>query len=211
MPVPSVVFKLRRLFVLAIHLAVIPAGYYLAFALRFDGVVPPEYRHYFWGTVGYLLAIRLGAFGAFGLFHGWWRHVGMSDLVSLIKAVTASSALLVVVLYMTSELTGYPRSVVVLDWAAALLLFGGGRFAVRAFREERLVPWRSRRGKRTLIIGAGAAAERLVREVQRDGEPAICALGSVDDDLSKLGMRLHGVPVLGGTERIAELAQRSGV
>jgi FlaA1/EpsC-like NDP-sugar epimerase len=211
MSVPSLVFKLRRLFVLALHLAVIPAGYYLAFALRFDGVVPAEYMHYFWGTVGYLLAIRLGTFGAFGLFHGWWRHVGMSDLVSLIKAVTASSALLVVVLYMTGELAGYPRSVVVLDWAAALLLFGGGRFAVRAFREERLVPWRSRRGTRALIIGGGAAAERLLREAQRDRESEICPVGIVDDDPTKLGMRLHGVPVVGGSERIGELTARFGV
>jgi FlaA1/EpsC-like NDP-sugar epimerase len=211
MSVPSLFFKLRRLFVLALHLAVIPAGYYLAFALRFDGAVPPEYRHYFWGTVGYLLAIRLGAFGAFGLFHGWWRHVGMSDLVSLVKAVTASSALLVVVLYMTSELAGYPRSVVVLDWATALLLFGGGRFAVRAFREERLVPWRSRRGTRALIIGGGAAAERLLREAQRDRESEICPVGIVDDDATKLGMRLHGVPVLGGSDRIGELTARFGV
>ncbi|HEV7589177.1 MAG TPA: nucleoside-diphosphate sugar epimerase/dehydratase [Longimicrobium sp.] len=211
MSVASFVFKLRRLFVLALHLAVIPAGYYLAFALRFDGVVPPTYMHYYWGSVGYLLAIRLGTFGAFGLFHGWWRHVGMSDLVSLIKAVTASSALLVVVLYMTSALAGYPRSVVVLDWAAALLLFGGGRFAVRAFREERLVPWRSRRGTRALIIGGGAAAERLLREAQRDRESEICPVGIVDDDATKLGMRLHGVPVVGGSERIGELTARFGV
>jgi FlaA1/EpsC-like NDP-sugar epimerase len=212
MSVASFVFKLRRLFVLALHLAVIPAGYYLAFALRFDGVVPPAYMHYYWGTVWYLLAIRLGSFGAFGLFHGWWRHVGMSDLVSLIKAVTASSALLVVVLYMTGALAGYPRSVVVLDWAAALLLFGGGRFAVRAFREERLVPWRSqRRGTRALIIGGGAAAERLLREAQRDRESEICPVGIVDDDATKLGMRLHGVPVVGGSERIGELTARFGV
>ena len=211
MPVPSVVFKLRRLFVLALHLAVIPAGYYLAFALRFDGVVPREYMHFYWGTVGYLLVIRLGAFGAFGLFHGWWRHVGMSDLVSLIKAVTASSVLLVAVLYMTTEIAGYPRSVVVLDWAGALLLFGGGRFAVRAFREERLVPWRSRRGTRALIIGGGAAAERLLREAQRDRESEICPVGIVDDDPTKLGMRLHGVPVVGGSERIGELTARFGV
>jgi FlaA1/EpsC-like NDP-sugar epimerase len=101
--------------------------------------------------------------------------------------------------------------VVVLDWAGALLLFGGGRFAVRAFREERLVPWRARQGRRTLIIGAGAAAERLLREVQRDRESDICPLVIVDDDPSKQGMRLHGVPVLGGIERLAELAAKGRV
>src|SRR6202008_5174050 len=105
-----------------------------------------------------------------GLFHGWWRLVGMSDLVNLVEAVTASSLLFTVALFMAAEVAGFPRSIVVLDWAAALLIFGGVRFAVRAFREERLVPWRQRRGKRTLIIGAGTAAARLLRETQREGE-----------------------------------------
>jgi FlaA1/EpsC-like NDP-sugar epimerase len=211
MSIPNVVLRFRRPLVWAVHIVLIPLAYYAAFALRFDGVVPDEFLHFFADTVVYLLVIRIATFAAFGLFAGWWRHVGMSDLLNLVKAITVSSVLLLVVLFMTSQLAGYPRSVIVLDWTTAVLLFGGVRFAVRAFREERLVPWRSRRGKRTLIIGAGAAAERLLREVQRDGETAICPLGIVDDDLSKLGMRLHGVPVLGGTERIAELAQRSGV
>lgn len=209
MRLPSLLYRLRRLLVWALHLALVPAGYLLAFVLRFDGAIPHGYLHFFWDTVFYLLVIRLATFGAFGLFSGWWRHVGMSDLVALVKAVTVSSVLLVAVLFMISELGGFPRSVLVLDWASALLLFGGVRFAVRAFREERLVPWRSRRGTRTLIIGAGAAAERLLREVQRDGESQICPMGIVDDDPTKVGMRLHGVPVLGQTERIAQLAARA--
>ena len=211
MSIRSFIFRLRRLLVWTLHLVLVPAGYYAAFMLRFDGAIPPAYQHYFWHTVGYLLVIRIGTFMAFGLLHGWWRHVGMSDLLALVKAVTAGTALLVAVLFMTSEAAGFPRAVVVLDWANALLLFGGVRFAVRAFREERLVPWRARQGKRTLIIGAGAAAERLLREVQRDRESDICPLVIVDDDPSKQGMRLHGVPVLGGTERLAELAAKGRV
>jgi FlaA1/EpsC-like NDP-sugar epimerase len=135
----------------------------------------------------------------------------MSDLVALVKAVSASSALLLVVLFMTSEVSGFPRGVIVLDWATALLLFGGIRFGVRAFREERLAPWRSPRGQRTLIIGAGAAAERLLREVQRERESGMSPLGIVDDDASKVGMRLHGIPVLGGTDRIVHLVQKAQV
>lgn len=211
MPVPSVLFRLRRFVVWAMHIVLVPVGYYAAFALRFDGAVPPEYQRYFWSTVGYLVVIRLASFGVFGLFHGWWRHVGMSDLVALVKAVTASSVLLLAVLFMTSELGGFPRAVLVLDWATAVLLFGGIRFMVRAFREERLAPWRSPSGQRTLIIGAGAASERLLREVQRERTTGISPLGIVDDDLSKQGMRLHGIPVLGGTDRIVHLVQKAQV
>ena len=148
---PAPLLRLRRPIVLALHLLLIPVGYYAAFSLRFDFRPPAPYIDLFWRTVPYLAALRLACFALFGLFHGWWRHVGMRDLVDLVRATTLSSVLLVLALFMTGDLqgpgqaSGLPRSVLVLDWITALILFGGLRFAVRAFREERLVPWRQRR------------------------------------------------------------------
>ncbi len=208
---PALLIKLRRPIVLVLHLMLIPLGYYAAFLLRFDFRPPQAYVDLFWRTVPYMAALRLGCFALFGLFHGWWRHVGMRDLVDLVRATTLSSVLLVLCLFMTGDLQGpglaqgLPRSVLVLDWLTALILFGGVRFAVRAFREERLLPWRQPRGKRTLIIGAGNAAERLLRETQREGEAELCPVAMVDDDLGKRGMRLHGVPVVGTVEDLKEL------
>jgi FlaA1/EpsC-like NDP-sugar epimerase len=202
---PDFLVRLRRPVVLALHLALIPLGYFAAFALRFDFDIPAEYAALFWRTLPYVLAIRLASFGVFGLFHGWWRHVGMRDLVDLVRATTLSSGVLMLTLFVTQDLDGLPRAVLFVDWAAAILLFGGVRFAVRAFREERLVPFRARRGARTLIIGAGNAAERLVREIQRSGEAEMWPLGMVDDDAAKQGMRLHGVPVLGTCGDLGDL------
>lgn len=213
---PPFLVRFRRPVVLALHLLLLPIGYYAAFAVRFDFSVPEEYLRLFWRTVPYVVGFRLAAFAVFGLFHGWWRHAGMSDLVQLVKAATVSSGLLVVVLFMSGDLQGLetapmPRSVLVLDWITALLLFGGIRFAVRAFRERRLIRWRPASGKRTLIIGAGAAAERLLRESQRDGESQLCPVVIVDDDPDKLGMRLHGVPVVGTSAVLGEVAARHGI
>ena len=208
---PHFLFRLRRPLVLALHLALIPLGYYAAFALRFDFDIPQPYVGVFWDTLPYVLAIRLACFGVFGLFHGWWRHVGMRDLVDLVRATTLSTCVLLLALFLTTELAALPRSILFLDWAAAILLFGGVRFAVRAFREERLVPFRARHGSRTLIIGAGNAAERLVREIQRSGEMEIWPLGMVDDDPAKQGMRLHGVPVLGTREDLPDLIARYSI
>jgi FlaA1/EpsC-like NDP-sugar epimerase len=199
---PPFFVRLRRPVVLALHLLLLPLGYYAAYALRFDFRVPPEYTQLFWRTLPFVVVLRLACFAVFGLFRGWWRHVGMRDLVDLFRATTLSSLLLVVALFMsggmlTSGGSRLPRSVLVLDWITALVLFGGIRFVVRAFREERLLPWRQRPGRRALIIGAGNAAERLLREVRRDGEGRIWPIAMVDDDPEKKGMRLHGVPVLG--------------
>ena len=213
----SLLLRLRRPVVLGLHLLLVPLGYYMAFALRFDFRPPDRHIDLFWRTVPYLMVLRMASFAIFGLFHGWWRHVGMRDLIDLVRATTLSSVLLVLALFMTGDLTGagagelLPRSVLVLDWITALVLFGGLRFGVRAFREERLLPWRARRGKPALIIGAGTAAERLLRETQREGESEICPVAMVDDDPDKRGMRLHGVPVVGTSRDLKKLVASSGI
>ncbi|HYR11885.1 MAG TPA: nucleoside-diphosphate sugar epimerase/dehydratase [Longimicrobium sp.] len=212
----SLLLRLRRPIVLVLHLLLVPLGYYMAFALRFDFRPPERHIDLYWRTVPYLMVLRMASFAIFGLFHGWWRHVGMRDLIDLVRATTLSSVLLLLALFMTGDLAGggaglLPRSVLVLDWITALVLFGGLRFGVRAFREERLLPWRARRGKRALIIGAGTAAERLLRETQREGESEICPVAMVDDDPGKRGMRLHGVPVVGTSADLRSLVAKEGI
>jgi FlaA1/EpsC-like NDP-sugar epimerase len=207
---PNAFLKFRRPIVLSLHLTLIPFGYWAAFALRFDVPVPAAQMALFWTTLLFLLPIRVAAFSAFGLFHGWWRHVGVQDVIDLVKAVTVSSALLLAAVFMFDRLEGLPRSIIVLDWIVAIFLFGGARFAVRTFR-ERNGRWRGgdRRATPALVIGAGDAAERLLRQLHHGGGE-FRAVGLVDDDPAKQGMRLHGVPVLGDTRRLGSIVDRSG-
>jgi FlaA1/EpsC-like NDP-sugar epimerase len=207
---PEMVVRFRRPIVLGLHLLLIPAGFWLAFFVRFDFSIPPEHRAALLATLPILLVARLGSFAVFGLFHGWWRHAGMRDLMDLARAVTISSAVLMGALFFLQNLQGLPRSILVLDWAIAILLFGGLRFGVRAFREDHLLPRKLRQGKRTLVVGAGSGAERLLRQFQRSAEIGhYHPVGLVDDDPSKTGMRIHGVPVLGTTRDLPAMAART--
>ena len=208
---PYVLVRFRRPLIVGLHLLLIPLAYRFAFGLRFDLHVPDAVEPIFWATLPYLAAARLASFLAFGLFQGWWRHVGMRDLIDLVRAVTTSSALLLGLLFLTDQLAGFPRSVLVLDWVLALLVFGGVRFLVRAVRERHFIPWRAQRGKRTLIVGAGNAAERLLRHFHRDESDEIYPVGLVDDDPGKMRMRLHGVPVIGTTAEIPQLIRDRGI
>ena len=56
------------------NLAVATAAYVLAFALRFDLVIPPKYADVMLATLPLLLGCKLVSFWSFGLFAGWWRH-----------------------------------------------------------------------------------------------------------------------------------------
>jgi FlaA1/EpsC-like NDP-sugar epimerase len=208
MPPPHL-YPHRRWINILLHVLLVPLGYFAAFGIRFDFTIPPAYLGTLLETLPLLLAARLAAFALFKICNGWWRHAGIHDLLDLIKAITTSSALFLVLLLMVDSAGGVPRSVLLLDWATAIFLFGGLRFAVRVVREERPLLWRERRvSRRALILGAGEGAERLLRDLRRDGVQEFLPVGLIDDDSSKRGMRLHGVPVLGTTAVLSELVRR---
>jgi FlaA1/EpsC-like NDP-sugar epimerase len=198
----------RRPIIIAIHLFAIPLGLWLAFLVRFEFDVPAAYMQAFWAAAPLLLVVRLLAFTYFGLHTGWWRHAGIRDLYDLGRATTLSSIAFAALLFATGQIPAVPRSVLLLDWAFAIILFGGLRFSVRVVREERLIQQERRQGKRAIILGAGNAAERLLRHLRRDGSREFRPLLLLDDDPAKHGTRIHGVPVAGPTDAVAKVARR---
>jgi len=201
------VIRYRRALIVAIHLGLVPAGYLAAYALRFDFTIPPVELGIFWATLPYLFVSRLAAFAYFGLYRGFWRHFSVHELIDLTMAVTLSTGLFAASLVATGWPQGMPRSVFVLDWVVAIFLFGGIRFAVRWAQEGRLF-WNRSKGKRTLVVGAGEAAERLLRQFRHDWRHEHCVMGLIDDDPQKQGESLHGAPVLGTVRDLRRVAAR---
>ena len=60
---------------------------------------------------------------------------------------------------------------------------------------------------RLLVVGAGVAGQSLVREIQTDGLPAV-PVAFLDDDPTLIGTEVCGLPVLGRTEELVEIAAR---
>jgi len=130
--VPDRLLSYRRVLIVAVHLVLIPAAYFGAFGARFDFHIPPAELRTFVGTLPYLLVIRMLIFAWYGLFRGYWRHVGLRDLVDLGVATTLSTALFAGALVATNWPPALPRSVFLLDWLGIVFLSGGLRFAARA-------------------------------------------------------------------------------
>ena len=59
--------------------------------------------------------------------------------------------------------------------------------------------------KRVLIIGAGDAGAKIVREMQSHPSCSYLPVGFIDDDTVKLGKRIHGVKVLGTRHNLRDL------
>ncbi|HEX5439226.1 MAG TPA: polysaccharide biosynthesis protein [Gemmatimonadaceae bacterium] len=197
----------RRPVIVATHVVLISLAYLLAYALRFDLRVPPRALRLFAITLPWLLVIRLATFARYGLYRGYWHHVGLHDLIAVAKAATLSSALFVLGLAVGGVLRAVPRSVFVIDWMVIVLGAGGVRFAWRCVREG-YIPFRGSTGRRVLVIGAGESADRFVRLTRYGRERSEHIVALADDDPAKRGMMLHGIRVAGTTAAIPALVER---
>jgi FlaA1/EpsC-like NDP-sugar epimerase len=193
----------RKLWQLMVDMLLINLAMLIALGLRFvPAPIPTGCWHiYLLGAVP-LTLLRLTCLWRLRLYRIAWRYVGLHDLASVVKGVTASSLVFAIGLVVAGG-HEYPRSVLVLDWLLACLLLGGVRVSLRAGTVLR-AGLRAQRGerRRLLILGAGDHAEALAREVGRRGDLHYKLIGFLDDDEEKHGLLIHGAPVLGPIEAI---------
>ncbi len=177
-----------------------------AFALRFDGAVPPEYLQVGLKSLPVVLLVFGSSLWVFGIQRGLWRYVGLHDLGRILWASVAGMFVLYLALHGVLGWTHYPRSVIILTGLLSGLYLAGIRLAVRWFREWIRIAGSGAR--RVLIVGAGNAGELLVRDMLTDNGYNYRPVGFVDDDPVKRRAKIHGVPVIGTVSEIAALATR---
>jgi FlaA1/EpsC-like NDP-sugar epimerase len=187
--------------------ALVALAFYLAFRLRFldQSDLPHRYWVLFAQSVGFVIALKLIVFAAFGMYQKWWRYVSGRDFLQIVRAVTVASAILVVAFTVLRPFAhNLPRSVAVMDFLITLMLITGARLAVRLIVER---PSRSARvpKREVLVIGAGSGGQMVVRELQHNPDIGVTAIGFVDDDPRKRGMRMLGLKVLGSTKQIDKI------
>jgi FlaA1/EpsC-like NDP-sugar epimerase len=187
--------------------ALVALAFYLAFRLRFldQSDLPHRYWILFAQSAGFVIALKLIVFAAFGMYQKWWRYVSGRDFLQIVRAVTVASAILVVAFTVLRPFAhNLPRSVAVMDFLLTLMLITGARLAVRLIVER---PSRSARvpKREVLVIGAGSGGQMVVRELQLNPDIGVTAIGFVDDDPRKRGMRMLGLKVLGSTKQIDKI------
>jgi FlaA1/EpsC-like NDP-sugar epimerase len=198
--------KYRRTIIVFFEIGLVLLANYIAFWLRFDGEIPPQYFGLFFRALPIVVAIRALSFIPFKLYEGLWRYTSIWDLRNIGGAILSSTALIFLILNPLLGL-GYPRSVVIIDSLLLIFFMTGVRLTRRIVREIGIVP----RKKGILIYGAGDAGEMVVRDMRNNSFYKMDPIGFVDDDFRKVGLRIHGVPVLGTRKDLKEIMSRSDV
>lgn len=202
----------RRKLVVSSQLLLVVLSYIFSFLLRFDFDLT---SNNYWPlstmlmTLPLILALRAVAFYIFDLYRGWWRYVGMDDLLGIIKAVSVSSVLFVV-LVMFIFRGSFPRSVFLIDTFVCVSFIGGTRFFLRAVREYTKMPPRAL-AKNVLIYGAREIGVEILKDIRTNPLLHMHVVGFIDDFSPKKGFNIHGVPVLGGREDLSQILVRYSI
>ena len=98
-----------------------------------------------------------------------------------------------------------PRGIWIVELLLLLAFVMGSRLLARTLIERPSAGSVVARGKEVIIVGAGDAAEQILREMLRTPSLGYTPIGLVDDDPRKKNLRLHGVRVLGTTDELAHL------
>jgi len=206
----------------AVDLVVLAIAYTLSFGLRFDWSLPPEMlRRLFW-TLPIVMFVQYSAMLGFGVPRFAWRYVGLREARQIFAAFTASGMLLLLLRLASGNAPSsswlasalIPTGVIVVMQVLAFLGIVGVRVLRRLTVEKaKQATHRSLRKSdpvATLLVGAGQFGVLAAKEIESRPDMGLFAVGFIDDDPLKLGSEIHGVRVLGNTEKLATIATESG-
>ena len=208
--------RARHLWVMVMDVAIVLASYHFALNFRSAG----SFSDWLSWSVDFAVfaAIAVVVHVAVNWFTGVYtivgRYMSLTQAVRLTESGLLAFAFLllfVVVWPLFSDGAGYlaPRSVVVGGSVLTLTLMVGARFfwRVRAEMTQRS----ERPTEQLLLVGAGQAADMLIREIRRTPSLGLRVLGLVDDRRDLQHMTIQGAPVLGRVADTPALVKKYGV
>ena len=198
-------FSVRTIIAFVHDVATVIIVWWLAYFFRFNFSIPSYYLAQLLEILPWIVPVQAGIFLWFGLYRGLWRYASFPDLKQIFLAVILGTLTVLLILWLLGMLYGVPRSVIILAPMLLLLTMCGSRLMYRAWKERR---WYGS-GKRVLVLGAGSTAMSLVKALAISHDWHI--VGMLDDNPKKLGVRLHGISVLGKINDLPHWVQKLDV
>jgi len=209
---------IRNRYVLIGDLILIVLCVLASYALRLE--LGPIFSYYL-PSAYYMIVVALVTtplvYRAFGLYRRMWIYASIQDLKVIFTAVMFASvivAAVMILLFTLGAFQGFPRSVLIIYALLSVLAVGGLRFALRILAESRFFVDTEQlpsHQKHILIVGAGDAGALVLREIQKNKNLNMKAVGFLDDNPDKQKQQLLGVPVIGMIDDLKKVLNQKHV
>ena len=177
---------------------------WVAYSLRYETLHWPVGDQWWIYLLGPVLAVPI--FVRFGLYRAIFRYTGMDALFATGQAIAVYALVRIVILYW-AKWPVFPLTLGVLQPLIFFVLIGSSRVVARFWLAGISLRRQPVQG-RLLIFGAGAAGVQTSSAMAVTGHLKL--LGFVDEDPTKIGQTINGVPVFAVTE-IPILVHKLGI
>ncbi len=188
---------------------------FAALYVRFDfsfSEIPLYFLERFEGILPLNIICTLTFFGLWKLYNSVWRYASATELLNIVYASTcAAAAQIIVSLAMGLRM---PRSYYVIYW---FLIFGMTCVIRFSYRILRMINAKRTdiAGRKTrtnvMMIGAGAAGNAILKEIENSEYLSLQAKCIIDDNEGYHGKMLRGVPIIGGRDKIIDGVGQYGI
>ncbi len=179
---------------------------YIRFEFKFMEIYPEFLDHY-----AHILPVTIVTtiliFSFFKLYSSVWEYAGTNELIKIIWATLCSAAVQLVVSYVFPLYM--PRSYHVLYWFMLFGLTSLYRFRGRILKNFHSLDIADKHSvKNVMLIGAGEAANAIIREVEISRYVNMKVQCLIDEDPLRQGKYMRGIPIVGGRDKIIDAAQQ---
>ena len=153
--------------------------------------------------LGICIALHIGIFMKSGCYSSLWRYAGDEEILSIIM----SSVVYTMISIIVHKMLGYNYSILfylvyVIFIAASTI---GVRLCYRSGRRLANHGYIKEEESRVLLVGAGTAGHVVIDEIKRNPQMKKKIVGLLDDDINKVGRRIHNIKILGTTDDVEQI------
>lgn len=198
--------NMRILKMMCIDIVLINIAVMISYIMRLGKNLSVEHIKFYMTMAIWVTLIKLIIFYIMGLYRSIWRYAGLDDIVNVFIISCIANGIIIVAIYLLG-LTQVPRSIYLIDTFVDFVLIIGSRFSKRIWnrfigRDISFYHEKNFKLKKIMIVGAGEAGVMLIQELRNHPKRGLSPVCFIDDDVSKKGRKLNGIPVVGGRDEI---------
>ena len=190
-------------------LSVIIASY-LSLLMRYEFKFSSVPEHFLTPVTTFLpinILITLAIFYLFKMYDSLWAYAGEREMQNLVMACTLSGVINAIGLqFFKADKQPVPQSCYFLYTFLLITIIFASRFSYRFLRSRKHMAENRNNSKAVMIIGAGEAANIIIKDIQTSNYSTMSIKCIIDDDRNKWGKYIQGIRVVGGREKIEECA-----
>ena len=146
-------------------------------------------------------------FYIFKLYDSLWAYAGEREMQNLVMACVISGVINAIGLqFFKSQSQPVPQSYYFLYTFILISMIFVSRFSYRFLRSQKHRVENRNNSKAVMIIGAGEAANIIIKDIITSNYSTMSIKCIIDDDSNKWGKYIQGIRVVGGRDRIVECA-----